>query len=77
MVSTNEHDCVPDALMVVPVGYADWLTNVKRRFDRATQEFTLKGVKREKPSLATLLTAPLLRTEHPCPDRACGGMRSV
>jgi len=40
-VSTDEHDGAPDALMVVPAGYAEWLADVKARVHAAQQRAAL------------------------------------
>jgi predicted nuclease of restriction endonuclease-like (RecB) superfamily len=40
-VSADEHDDAPDALMVVPAGYAEWLADVKARVHAAQQRAAL------------------------------------
>lgn len=40
-MSADEQDGVPDALVVVPAGYAEWLTDVKARVHAAQQRAAL------------------------------------
>lgn len=40
-MSADEHDDAPDALMVVPAGYAEWLADVKARVHAAQQRAAL------------------------------------